>query len=170
MRDHLADEQVEVRFLPVASPEAASLGVRSAPALVVNHKLSAYGQLEREEILELINQAKPSRLGIILTKPPGGEAASALGTAAEALAWGDQACIFCLSDGVLAACRNQHGPTAEQLETVLRRGGEVLVSAPHLRAGGLSPERLVPGAVAVEEALDVLVDRVMEEWDKVMVL
>ncbi len=161
-------EDVEIRFLPVSSHEAASLGAKSAPALVVNRRMVVQGVPSVEEIRALLEKARPVTLGIILTKSPQGaeDAENALEAATAALATGDRVALFLLSDGVWLARR---GALSGRLEGFLSDGGEVYVSGEHIKAAGLEPEKLAAGAAVAGDAFDCLVDLVMDEWDRVLV-
>ncbi|MBI4494344.1 MAG: DsrE family protein [Chloroflexi bacterium] len=161
----------EVKFLPVyACKESQELGVEVAPALAVNRKVIKEGVPSKEEILELVAQARPIRLGIVLTKAPAGseDAENALEAGRQALLAGDTASLFLLSDGVWLAKRGQAGAVAEMLAEFLHLGGEVVACGEHLRAVGLGPDRLIERAAVAEDGLGRLVDLVMDEWDKVI--
>jgi len=168
----LLSDDVEVRFLPLYSPEADALGAELAPALVVNRRNLIEGIPSVEEIKELIAQLRPIRLGIILTKAPGGgeDAENALKLALEALAAGDEADLFCLSDGVWLTKKGPAGSLDGRLDSFLAGGGRLWVSGEHLRAAGLDEERVVAGAEIADDPFDRLVDLLMEEWDRVVVL
>ncbi len=165
------DKDIELKFLPLSSPEAEERGVELAPALVVNRRTLVEGIPSAEEIAKLIENAAPASLGIILTKGPrsgeGGE--NALDVALSALEMDDRVGLFLLSDGVWTAKRGLPGALAGKLNDFLRGGGQVTVSGEHLEAAGLGPERLVEGISIAPDPYDRLVDLVMEEWDKVVV-
>ena len=163
-------EDYEVRFLPLYSPEAEAYGAEVAPALVVNRKLLVEGIPSVEEIKALIQKARPISLGIILTKSPAGseEAENALDTALESLAIGNRVGLFLLSDGVWLAKGGQMGPVAARLTDMIERGGEVLCSGEHLKAAGLTSDRLAPGVAVADDGFGRLVELIMEEWDKVI--
>lgn len=160
-------EDVEIRFLPLSSPEAETLGAELAPALVVNRRTLVEGVPTVEEIRDLVQKSQPVRLGIILTKAPMGsdDAANALAAGSASLAAGNKASLFLLSDGVWAAKKGAAG----DLEHFLAQGGEVYVSGEHLRASGLAPEKLVGSTQVSNDAYGRLVDLLMDEWDKVIV-
>jgi sulfur relay (sulfurtransferase) complex TusBCD TusD component (DsrE family) len=166
------NRDLEIRFLPVASPEVAERGVKKAPALVINRKYVVEGAPTVEEIAELIERARPIRVGLILTRPPVSEedAENALQTGLSSLATGDEVDLFLLSDGVWAARKGLGGRVGELLTAFQSAGGRVHVSGEHLRAGGLAAEQLRPGVEIAPDGLDRLVDLVMEEWDRVVVL
>lgn len=164
----MIEDDLELRFLPLRSPEADALGAKAAPALVVNRRTRVEGVPSLEEIKSLILKAGPIRLGIILTKAPQGseDAESAIAAGLAALDAGDDASLFLLSDGVWAA---RKGAAGGKLEAFLGQGGEVFVSGEHIKAAGLAPEKLVPAAKVADDALDQLVDLIMGQWDKVIV-
>jgi len=159
-----------MRFLPLYSPEADALGAELAPALVVNRKNLVEGVPSVEEIKELVENSR-SRLGVLLMKAPGGEEAeNALTLALEALDQGNRADIFCLSDGVWLTKQGPKGPLEKRLPQFMGRGGKVWASGEHLKAAGLTKERLVPQVEVADDALGDLVDMIMDQWDKVVVL
>ena len=166
------DKDIEVRFLPLDSPEAEARGVELAPCLVVNGRTIVEGVPGPEEIARLIEEATPTALGIILTRAPysSGGAEDAVELALAAQEAGDRVSLFLISDGVWLAHKGQEGPLLSRLRSFQEAGGEVVVSGDHLQAAGLSPEALVEGAQVVTDPYDDLVDRVMERWDKVMVV
>lgn len=166
------DKDIEVRFLPLYSPESEARGVEIAPALVVNGRHIIEGVPSAEEITQLISRALPVNLGIVLTRSPynGDGAENALSLALEAQKMGDKASLFLLSDGVWLAKRGQEGPLLTQLQEFQRYGGEVLASSEHLQAAGLTPERMVEGVTLLPDPVDRLVELVMEHWEKVIVL
>jgi sulfur relay (sulfurtransferase) DsrF/TusC family protein len=167
----LLEEDIEVRFLPLHSPEAKALGAELAPALVVNRRTLVEGVPSTEEIRALVQKTRPITLGVLLTKAPEGseDAQNALLAAKEALAAGHQAALFLLSDGVWAAKKGQQGPLAQGLADLLQNGGRVYASGEHLKASGLTPEKLVEGVAVADDAFGCLVDLIMDEWDKVIV-
>lgn len=164
------DKDMEVRLLPFPSPEADERGVEIAPCLVINGRKVIEGMPSSEEIADLIEEAWPQALGVVLTKAPHeGEAAQAsLDLLLEALAVGDRAGLFLLSDGVWVAKRGQ-GTLEEKLKEVIKGGGEIILSGEHLKAGGLAPEQLIEGTSVAPDPYDRLVDLVMDEWDRVIV-
>ncbi|MDO8689422.1 MAG: DsrE family protein [Dehalococcoidia bacterium] len=161
-------EDLEVRFLPLHSPEAEALGAELAPALVVNRRTLVEGAPSVEEIKALLEKARPVRLGIILTNAPQGseDAENALAAGLAALDAGDEASLFLLSDGVWAA---RKGAMAGKLPSFVSRGGTVFVSGEHMKAAGLAADKLVEKAEVTNDAFDRLVDLVMGQWDRVIV-
>lgn len=168
LRERLTDT-VTLRFLPVDSPEARALGVERAPALVVNGRKIQYGVPTPEEIVALLEETGPQKIGVILTKSPwaGDDAAKALLTVRAALEDGNAAALFLLSDGVLAA--RVGNSLAGEIAGFLADGGEVLASEEHLRAAGTGLESLLPGVEVVNDPYDALVDVVLGNWDRVVV-
>ncbi len=165
------DKDIEVKFLPLSSPEAEERGVELAPALVVNRRTLVEGVPSPEEIAKLIENAAPASLGIILTKGPQSseDCENALDVALSALEMDDRVGLFLISDGVWTAKKGLPEALARKLSDFQRGGGQLTVSGEHLEAAGLGPERLVDGVSIAPDPYDRLVDLVMEEWDKVVV-
>lgn len=166
------DKDIEVRFLPLDSPEAEARGVELAPCLVVNKRTIVEGVPGPEEIARLIEEATPTSLGVVLTRGPysSGGAEDALELALAAQEAGDGVALFLISDAVWLARQGQEGPLLARLRAFQQAGGEVLVSGEHLQAAGLSPQALVEGATVLPDPYDALVDQVMERWDRVVVI
>jgi len=165
-------QDFEVKFLPVnACRESEELAVGVAPAIVVNRRVVKEGVPTKEEILDLIERARPIKLGILLTKAPAGseDAENALEAGRQALLAGDAASLFLLSDGVWLAKRGKVDPVEEKLAEFVKLGGEIVVCGEHLKAAGLGPDRLIDTAIIAEDGFDRLVDMVMDEWDKAIV-
>lgn len=165
------DRNLEIRFLPVGSPEAQARGAEIAPALVINQKFIVEGVPDQAEIADLISRARPTRLGIILTRPPASDedAENALAMGLASLAVGDVVDLFLISDGVWTAKQGLRGPVAHALARFQSAGGQVYASEEHLRAAGMGPQAMVDGVEIAAEPIDSLVDLVMDEWDKVVV-
>ncbi|MDA8186537.1 MAG: DsrE family protein [Dehalococcoidales bacterium] len=162
----------EVKFLPVyACKEADELGVDVAPAIAVNRRIIKEGVPTKEEILDLIERARPIKLGIVLTKTPFGseDAENALEAGRQALLAGDAASLFLLSDGVWLAKRGKADPLESKLADFIEMGGEVAVSGEHLKAAGLGPDLLVGKVIVAEDGLGSLVDLAMDDWDKAII-
>ncbi|MDO8674157.1 MAG: DsrE family protein [Dehalococcoidia bacterium] len=163
----------EVKFLPVyASKEAEELGVDVAPALAVNRRIIKEGVPTKEEILDMIERARPINLGIIVTKAPIGseDAENALEAGRQALLAGDTVGLFLLSDGVWLAKRGKADALEAKLAEFITLGGKVVASGQHLRAVGLGADRLVEKVDIADDGLGRLVDLVMDEWDKTIIL
>jgi sulfur relay (sulfurtransferase) DsrF/TusC family protein len=166
------ENDIEVRFLPLNSPEAEARGVELAPCLVVNGRTIVEGVPGPEEIARFIEEVVPTALGIILTRGPysSGGAEDAVGLALASQEGGDRVGLFLISDGVWLAHQGQEGALLGQLKAFLGAGGEVLVSGEHIQAAGLPPQALVEGVTVLPDPYDALVDRVMEHWDRVIIL
>ena len=166
------DKDIEVHFLPLDSPEAEARGVELAPCLVVNGRTIVEGVPDPEEIARLIEEAVPTALGLVLTRGPysSGGAEDVLELALSAQEAGDRVGLFLISDGVWLARKGQEGPLLGRLMAFLAAGGELLVSGEHLLAAGLSPDALVEGATVLPDPYEGLVDRVMDDWEKVIIL
>ncbi len=109
-------------------------------------------------------------LGIIITTTP-----NVQNLALEAVEVGDlaQSCgkevgFFLISDGVWNALKGS-GAVSEKLSDLIAKGAKVYASDEHVRAGGLPKARTIEGVEFVEDLYGVLVDKVMEDWDKVMI-
>lgn len=166
------DHDFEVKFLPVyACKEADELGVDVAPALAVNRRVIKEGVPTKEEILDMIERARPINLGIIITKAPAGseDAENAIEAGRQALLAGDTVGLFLLSDGVWLAKRGKAELLEEKLADFVKLGGKVIASGEHLKAAGLGPDRLVDKVAVAEDGLGRLVDMVMDEWDKTII-
>ncbi|MFQ6137025.1 MAG: DsrH/TusB family sulfur metabolism protein [Candidatus Hydrothermarchaeales archaeon] len=160
----------EVKLLPFPSKDAEERGITKAPAISINKKFNAYGVLSVDEIKELIEKARPLKLGVIITKTPNAseDVENALSLGEDALTLGNQVGIFLLSDGIWVAKKGQ--PLIEKrLSNLIERGCKVAASKQHLKAAGLSPEKLIEDVKVSDEPYDELVDLVMEEWDKVII-
>jgi sulfur relay (sulfurtransferase) complex TusBCD TusD component (DsrE family) len=176
--EQLTDD-FEVKFLPIdTSEEARELGIGSAPALAVNRRIIQEGVPTKEEILALIERARPIKLGIVLTKAPVGseDAENAIEAGRQALLAGDSASLFLLGDGVWLAKRgkndvfeSKNGVLESRLVEFVERGGEVIVSGEHLKAVGLGPDRLIDKVAVAEDGLGSLVDLAMDDWDKAII-
>lgn len=111
------------------------------------------------------------KLGYLLTKPPHGteDSENILRMANSAAAAEEETALFLISDGVYTA--KQGVEELEQLVTdLIELGGEVIACRASLKARGLTPEKLVDGVTIAEDTYDSLVDRVMEDWDRVVVM
>ena len=162
----------EVKFLPVyACNEADELGVDVAPTIAVNRRIIKEGVPSKDEILDLIERARSIRLGIVLTKAPvgSGDAENALEAGRQSLLAGDAASLFLLSDGVWLAKRGKADGLEGKLDDFIRQGGQVVVCGEHLKAAGLSRDRLVDNVSVAEDGFGQLVDLVMDTWDKAII-
>ena len=162
--------EIQVKLLPFPSKEAEERGVDIAPAIVIDGKILITGVASKEDIKNFIEKAKITRIGIILTKAHGDEdSMHALSIANGALAGGDKADVFLISDGVLIAKKGQKPDTVEKLLTnVIAKGGEIFASEAHLKAFGLK-DKIISGIKVSDKPYDDLVDLIMEKWDKVVI-
>ncbi len=160
----------EIRFISFPSEVANERGIERAPSIMINRKVSAYGILTKDEIEILIAKGVHRTIGIILTKSPleSEDALAALTIANNALRMGDSIEIFLLGDGVWIAKTDLKGAVSDLLSKFLLRKGGLMVSGPHIRAGGLDRQRIVGRAEIVEKPYDRLVDLTMTKWDKVI--
>ncbi len=96
----------------------------------------------------------------------------ALNMALQTLREGDRTTLFLLGDSIwLIRKKLAHGKGPfSDIESFLSQGGKVVVSGEHLQASGLSQEELLPQAEVAWDTYDRLVDLVMENWDKVVII
>ena len=175
--DHKIDKKTdittkdfEVKLHPFPSRTAEERGIEGAPSICINHKLIAYGIISPEEIKDLIEKAKPIKLGIIVTKTPNSneDVENVLALGEEALKVGNQVELFLLSDGVWVG-KKGNALTEKRLTTLINDGCKVKASRRHLKACGLNKEKIVEGIKISDDPYDELVDLVMEKWDKVVI-
>jgi sulfur relay protein TusB/DsrH len=109
-------------------------------------------------------------LGIIITTTPNVHnlALEAVEVGEKAQSSGKEVGFFLISDGVWNTLKGS-GSVSEKLTDLMANGAKVYASDEHVRAGGLPKERTIEGVEFVEDMYDVLVDKVMEEWDRVMI-
>lgn len=75
--------------------------------------------------------------------------------------------VFLVADGVYLG---RHGTeVASLLAQLISGGARVLASPEHIKASGLSKERLVPGIEIADDTYRDIVEFVMEGYDKVVV-
>jgi sulfur relay (sulfurtransferase) DsrF/TusC family protein len=118
------------------------------------------------------NEKMAKDLGFILTKAPleSPHSLGILNTALGAVNSGRSVALFLLSDGVWLAKKNQNNRTFEVFQEILAQGAEVTASKEHLEAAGIPPEDLVQGVTIADKPYDALVEKVMEDWKRVMVI
>ena len=170
--DYLADKQgdFDIKFISYPSKVAQERGITRAPSIMINRKESAFGVISIEEIGRLIEQAKPRTLGIILTKSPyeSQDASIAMSIANDALEMGDSVDIFLIGDGVWTAKTNLEGNMGDMINKFIENGGRLVVSSPHLKAGGINKERIIKNAEFTDKMYDKLTDLIMTKWEKVI--
>jgi sulfur relay protein TusB/DsrH len=170
--DHVADKQgdFEIKFISVSSEMAKERGVTKAPSIMINKKVFATGILNPEEIEKLIEQSKPITLGILLLKSPfeSEDAILTFRIANEALELGDSVEMFLMGDGVWTAKTDLKGRIADKLNKFIEQKGRVMVSGPHLKAGGINRENIVNNIEVIDKPYDELADLIMTKWDKVI--
>ena len=170
--DYVCDKQgdFDVRLISVSSDVAKERGITKAPAIMINRKITAVGVLGEEEIEKLIEQAKPKNMGILLSKSPfeSEDAKLAFRIAIEALDLGDSVDVFLIGDGVWSAKTDLSGEIGTMLNKFIEKNGKLMVSAPHLKAGGISSDRIEKTAEVLDKPYDVLADLIMTKWDKVV--
>jgi sulfur relay (sulfurtransferase) complex TusBCD TusD component (DsrE family) len=110
-------------------------------------------------------------IGIILTKTPHGseDAENALVIGKEALASGKKLGIFLLGDGVWVGKAGKDDRIQTMLLEIIEKGAKVTVSEPHLKAYGLTGDKIVQDIAIIKKPYAEMVEMVMEEWDKVII-
>ena len=170
--DYVSDKQgdFDIKFISFPSKVAKERGIASAPSIMINRKVITLGVASIEEIGRLIEQAKPITLGIILTKSPheSEDALLAMSVANDALGMGDSADIFLIGDGVWTAKNDLKGEIGDMVNKFVESGGRLVVSSPHLKAGGISQDRILKNTEFTGKTYDTLVDLIMTKWDKVI--
>ncbi len=171
--DYVSDKQddFDIRFISFPSKEAEERGIERAPSILVGGKAYAPGVLSIEEIEGLIEQARPTRIGIILTKSPfeSEDATMALSFTLPAMKIGDPVDIFLLGDGVWLAKANLKGEIGDMMSRFVEQG-KVYASGPHLEAAGIDPAGIRQDIEVCRKPYDALTDLVMERWDRVVSL
>jgi sulfur relay protein TusB/DsrH len=111
----------------------------------------------------------PGSFGIIIARTAAASenAISSLELAQDLLAQGNQVGIFLIGDGIYLG---KQGKTqaAVLIANLLIKGAKIYASSEHLKASGISKERLVSGIELVEDTYKDLVDFVMERYEKVV--
>jgi len=109
-------------------------------------------------------------LGVIIARTSNihGNAKQAIEIGKAAIDNGKKVGIFLVSDGVWNALQNS-GPLSEVLGDMVAQGVDLYISDEHARAAGLPRERVIDGAEYIENTYKMLVDSVMEKWDKVII-
>lgn len=109
-------------------------------------------------------------LGIVLarTATVQGNALQAISLGLQARQRGKEVGVFLISDGVWISLKGA-GAVSEKLEELVSAGGKMYISGEHAAAGGLPADRIIEGGQIVEKAYNELVEKVMEEWDKVII-
>lgn len=170
--DYVCDKQedFDVRLLSVSSDVAKERGITRAPAIMINRKVSVVGVSSIEEIEKLIEQAKPRNMGILLSKSPfeSEDAILAFQLAIKALDLGDSVDVFLIGDGVWTAKTDLSGEVGTLLSKFIKENGKLMVSHPHLKAGGISQDKIEKTAEVLDKPYDVLADLIMTKWDKVV--
>ncbi len=170
--DYVCDKQgeFEIRFISLSSDEAKKRGITRAPSIMIDRKVFATGVVSSKEIEQLIEQAKPRSIGILLSKSPfeSEDALLALRIVNKALDLGDTVDVFLISDGVWTAKTDLKGEVGAELNKFIERGGGLMVSGPHLKAGGISEEKIQKTAEILDKPYNTLTDLIMTKWEKVV--
>jgi sulfur relay protein TusB/DsrH len=170
--DYVCDKQedFEVKLISVSSDLAKERGITRAPSIMINKKVTAFGVSSIEEIEKLIEQARPQKIGILLSKSPfeSEDALLAFRLAIEALELDDSVDVFLLGDGVWTAKADLSGEVESMLNKFIEKNGKLMVSNPHLKAGGISQDRIEKTSEVIDKPYDDLIDLIMTKWDKVV--
>ena len=79
---------------------------------------------------------------------------------------GHQIELFLIGDGVWLA-RSGHPKTTTMLSELLTNGARVIISGDHLKASGMDVGSLVKGIEVASKPFEVMVEHIMERWDRV---
>ncbi len=109
-------------------------------------------------------------LGIIIARTSimTGNARQAVDFGMGAAKKGKSVGIFLISDGVWNAL-NDSGNVSDIIGQLVNDGAKLYISDEHARAAGFPKDRVIEGAEFIEDTYKVLVNSVMEEWDKVII-
>jgi sulfur relay (sulfurtransferase) complex TusBCD TusD component (DsrE family) len=112
------------------------------------------------------------KMGFVITKGPleSGLASGLLTIAESAMKDGKGIGICLMSDGAWLAKKGQTNSAHASLLRLMEGGAEVSVCREHLRAAGIAEGEWVEGLNVVTKTFKVLVGKVMEEWDRVVVV
>ncbi len=104
-------------------------------------------------------------LGIIIARTSimTGNARQAVDFGVGAIKKGKEIGIFLISDGVWNALSDS-GKVSETLKELVANGASLYISEEHARAAGLPRNRVIEGAVFIEDTYKTLVEKVMETW------
>ena len=165
-------EDIEVKLLSFPSVEAEKRGVSKAPSTVFNGKKTVLGVLSKEDIVQEIEELKKKKIGVVISKSPlYDENVKSTLTMMEGLVKNpyNEVTLFLVSDGVWMAKRGvkDFDPC---LREFTRSGGKVILSHGHLKACGLKEEGLIDDVTITSRPYDDLVDLVMDEWDRTVVV
>lgn len=171
--DYVSDKQgdFEIRFISFPSDETRARDIPRAPSILIGGKAYAPGVLSIKELEDLIEEARPRSIGIILTKSPfeSEDVRAALSFALPAMKIGDPVDIFLIGDGVWLAKANLKGEIGDMMSAFLE-SGKVYASGPHLEAGGIDPASIREDIEICRKPYDALADLIMERWEKVVSL
>ncbi len=111
-------------------------------------------------------------MGFVITKGPveSGLASGLLAVAEAAMKDGKRIGLCLMSDGAWLTKKGQKNPAHTIFLRLLEGGAEVNVCREHLRAAGISEDDVVEGVNATGKTFRFLVGKVMEEWDRVVIV
>ena len=165
-------EDIEVKLLSFPSAEAERRGINKAPATIFNGKTTVLGVLSKEDIVHEIEELKKKKIGVVISKSPFyDENVKSTLTMMEGLIKNpyNEVTLFLVSDGVWMAKRGVKD-FDPRLREFTSSGGKVILSQGHLKACGLKEEGLIDDVTITSRPYDDLVDLVMDEWDRTVVV
>lgn len=111
-------------------------------------------------------------MGFVITKGPveSGLASGLLAVAEAAMKDGKRIGLCLMSDGAWLTKKGQKNPAHTIFLRLLEGGAEVNVCREHLRAAGISEDDVVEGVNTTGKTFRFLVGKVMEEWDRVVIV
>jgi hypothetical protein len=74
--------------------------------------------------------------------------------------------MFLIGDGVWLA-KSGHPKSSTIVGELLTNGARVIISGDHLKASGMDNGTLVKGTEVASKPFEVMVEHIMERWDKV---
>ena len=111
-------------------------------------------------------------MGFVITKGPveSGLASGLLTVAEAAMKDGKRIGLCLMSDGAWLTKKGQRNQAHTIFLRLLEGGAEVTVCREHLRAAGISEDDVVEGVNTTGKTFKFLVGKVMEEWDRVVIV
>jgi predicted peroxiredoxin len=111
-------------------------------------------------------------MGFLITKGPAesGLAGGLLKVAEAAMKDGKSIGICLMSDGAWLTKKGQKNPAHETFLRLLEGGADVTVCQEHLKAAGIKEDEVVEGVNTTGKTFKFMVGKVMEEWDRVVVV
>ena len=112
------------------------------------------------------------KIGYVITKSPyaSGSVKPALELAVRMQKKGHTVNIFLISDGIWLAKKNQQGPVIQTFKKLMDKGANIMASSDHLTGAGLNDNEVYDKIRIEHKPYQVLVENVMEHWDRVIVI